>query len=652
MMPEILDSRPDAMPNKTQSTDTVLPLEISQSDALAILSRFEPAIHYTLGERFFPIDTERYVRQCSLWVKPAEEPPQLLVPQGEMTLEQLEKPHLAEFGSVIYLKFIEPLDILELAKYSINQAVDSLKGKRTKAIFHAGKGRLARVGFGSRFVDALFSLTLIWRGRVPGDSAAAAALAYQKMQSEDERYTYYGRVIQQNGWFVLQYWYLYPFNNWRSGFFGVNDHEADWEMISIYCAGQDVKESADNLDGGSLVERLKPCWVAYASHDFSGDDLRRRWDDPEVQKIGDHPLVYAGAGSHASYFSAGEYLAEIELPFLLPLVKIVDKFQEFWVSVLHQAGSRAKKSNFNVFRIPFVDYARGDGMSIGVGSQRPWEAQYLDAHNRWANHYRGLWGLYAQDPIAGENAPAGPVYNRDGNVRRSWYDPLGWAGMDKVVPPNQWNAILKTRKEQLRSHIVELDESIQEKSVLLHQLGLEVAALENQPHLEQTYNEELTNIHNLSGEIKELKRQVTVNIAKLESLDQYQQTLMDKDPGSMRRHIHHAPIPSQEQSLRFGFLAELISAISVGLLMVAVVLLIVFARTYMFFGLATMIGVMIFLEASFRRRLPQLIKSLTIGLAIISALILLYEFFWQVIVVGILAAGLFIMWENIKELLR
>jgi hypothetical protein len=65
-----------------------------------------------------------------------------------------------------------------------------------------------------------------------------------------------------------------------------------------------------------------------------------------------------------------------------------------------------------------------------------------------------------------------------------------------------------------------------------------------------------------------------------------------------------------------------------------------------------MIGVMIFLEASFRRRLPQLIKSLTIGLAIISALILLYEFFWQVIVVGILAAGLFIMWENIKELLR
>jgi hypothetical protein len=291
-------------------------------------------------------------------------------------------------------------------------------------------------------------------------------------------------------------------------------------------------------------------------------------------------------------------------------------------------------------------------MSIGVGSQRPWEAQYLDAHNRWANHYRGLWGLYAQDPIAGENAPAGPVYNRDGNVRRSWYDPLGWAGMDKVVPPNQWNAILKTRKEQLRSHIVELDESIQEKSVLLHQLGLEVAALENQPHLEQTYNEELTNIHNLSGEIKELKRQVTVNIAKLESLDQYQQTLMDKDPGSMRRHIHHAPIPSQEQSLRFGFLAELISAISVGLLMVAVVLLIVFARTYMFFGLATMIGLMIFLEASFRRRLPQLIKSLTIGLAIISALILLYEFFWQVIVVGILAAGLFIMWENIKELLR
>jgi hypothetical protein len=53
---------------------------------------------------------------------------------------------------------------------------------------------------------------------------------------------------------------------------------------------------------------ITPEWVAFASHDQSGDEVRRRWDDPELEKTGEHPVVYAGAGSHASYFAAGEYL--------------------------------------------------------------------------------------------------------------------------------------------------------------------------------------------------------------------------------------------------------------------------------------------------------------------------------------------------------
>ena len=35
----------------------------------------------------------------------------------------------------------------------------------------------------------------------------------------------------------------------------------------------------------------------------------------------------------------------------------------------------------------------------------------------WVSQYRGLWGLFARDPISGENAPAGPMYNRDGSPR-------------------------------------------------------------------------------------------------------------------------------------------------------------------------------------------------------------------------------------------
>ena len=74
--------------------------------------------------------------------------------------------------------------------------------------------------------------------------------------------------MRQNGWIVLQYWFFYPFNNWRSGFFGANDHEADWEMICVYLAQDE------------LLGEIYPAWVAYASHDYQGDDLRRRWDEP------------------------------------------------------------------------------------------------------------------------------------------------------------------------------------------------------------------------------------------------------------------------------------------------------------------------------------------------------------------------------------
>ena len=69
---------------------------------------------------------------------------------------------------------------------------------------------------------------------------------------------YYGRVLRQGGWIVLHYLFFYAMNNWRSGFHGTNDHEADWEQVFVYLY--------EPGDGGPPV----PWWVAYASHDFRG----------------------------------------------------------------------------------------------------------------------------------------------------------------------------------------------------------------------------------------------------------------------------------------------------------------------------------------------------------------------------------------------
>lgn len=623
--------------------------------AMAVLRRFEPVVRYTRGERFFPIDVERYIQQCSLWVRRPGQAPELLVPQGELTVEKLIQPRQDGFGAVYYLRFIEPPDILELAQYSLNQAVKSLRralgSGDMETGFRAGVGRLARVGYGSRLVDALFSLSLLMRGRVPGDTAIAAALTYQHMQAQDERYCYYGRVLRENGWVILQYWYFYPFNNWRSGFFGVNDHEGDWEMACIYCS-----ESSQANAGQPLEDRLTPCWVAYASHDFSGDDLRRRWDDPEVEKVYDeqgfpHPVIYAGAGSHASYFSRGEYLSELELPFLSPLVKLVDHLQGIWQRVLRQPEEVRPSLGFNVFRIPFVDYARGDGLSIGPGQDKEWQPQPLSEHTPWAAGYRGLWGVYVNDPIAGENAPAGPIYNRDGNVRRSWCDPLGWAGLDKVPPPEQTLAVIEAQQAAVQANCSEVERRIEEKSVELQGLGTEVLALQDQPHLEAVYRAHMRRIAALSAELRDLRRGLAVESARLEALERYRERLLQGDRGPLRAHIRRAHQPSPAQPQPLANMAEFVAAISIGTLMIGLVLLLVFARHYVLFGLAAMAGLLIFLEAGFRRQLPRLINSLTLGLAFVSALILLFEFFWQIVVVSVLAAGVYLIWGNIREIL-
>jgi hypothetical protein len=110
----------------------------------ALLRRFEPVIRYTRGERFLPIDVESYVRACSLWVQRPGEPPEKIVPEGELTLEKLAEPRPAEFGAVYYLKFIEPLNIAELAAYAVQTG---LARKNPDQVFEAGRGRLARVGY-------------------------------------------------------------------------------------------------------------------------------------------------------------------------------------------------------------------------------------------------------------------------------------------------------------------------------------------------------------------------------------------------------------------------------------------------------------------------------------------------------------------------
>src|SRR5215216_2369248 len=145
-------------------------------DAETLLRRFEPVIRSTKGDKFYPMDVEPYVRACSLWVQRPGEEAVCVVPEGKLDLEGIAQQPLDESGAVHFLKFTDLQDIKRPgsrgARFNVFRRRAARGFKESREAFHAGRGRLARVGYVSRFVDALYSITLLARGQVPGESAA------------------------------------------------------------------------------------------------------------------------------------------------------------------------------------------------------------------------------------------------------------------------------------------------------------------------------------------------------------------------------------------------------------------------------------------------------------------------------------------------
>src|ERR671913_317341 len=605
---------------------------------MALLRRFEPVIRSTMGDKFYPMDVEPYVRACSLWVQRPGEEAVCVVPGGELSLDRLAQQPMDEAGAVHFLKFTDNHDLGPDARGKrafLRRAKDRKESTRA---FRAGRGRLARVGYFSRFVDALYSIALLARGRVPGESAAAASVAYERIMSEQEHYRYHGRVVRQDGWIVLQYWLFYPFNDWRSNFFGANDHEADWEKVFVY-----LSES----ESGEIL----PEWVAYAAHEEAGDRLRRRWDDPELEKIGEHPVVYVCAGSHASRYFRGEYLTELEFPLPRSFARARKAARHFWYRTLRQY---AEKDLSELFTIPFVDYGRGDGLSVGPDQDREWDPPRLmeDPVPSWVSGYRGLWGLYTRDPFEGEDAPSGPMYDRDKTVSREWYDPVGWAGLDKVPTRAEELDVIIKRQAEIEERRDRLRSEIQEKSSRLKALGMDAEATRGRSHLSKLYETQTRHIEVLSKEVEEMRAELSEDEVLHESLSDHAEHLRNGERSPVHAHLADPVHPVSEAETHAGRVAQLWASISVAVVLLALIVIFAFQRQHVLSALVFAIAMFAFIEAGFRRRLTRFIVSANIGLAIVGALVLLQHYFWQIIVLAVLGVGFYILWENLRELGR
>jgi hypothetical protein len=124
------------------------------------------------------------------------------------------------------------------------------------------------------------------------------------------------------------------------------------------------------------------------------------------------------------------------------------------------------------------------------------------------------------------------------------------------------------------------------------------------------------------------------------------------DLGDPRAHLHHDQRPEPPEVRRYGRLVELWSAISAGVLLIAIVGLLYVRVVPWWFALAVAFVGYVAIEAAFRRRLVQLVLRLTVLLAIIGVVILAISYAPLLIIAGVVAIALLTITDNVRELRR
>jgi len=109
-------------------------------------------------------------------------------------------------------------------------------------------------------------------------------------ECEDDGALYY-HVVEANERLYVDYWWFFRFNDFqryalitacgRRIEIECHDHEGDWEGITVVTAPDDDNRLA---------------YAAFAQHDGA-----YRFDRPDVELVGERPVVYVARGSHASY---------------------------------------------------------------------------------------------------------------------------------------------------------------------------------------------------------------------------------------------------------------------------------------------------------------------------------------------------------------
>jgi hypothetical protein len=242
------------------------------------------------------------------------------------------------------------------------------------------------------------------------------------------------------------------------------------------------------------------------------------------------------------------------------------------------------------------------------------------------------------------------MYNRGGSPRQSWYDPLGFAGLDKEPPPPQAVGLLNEDCSRIEGRQDELKRLIAERTVELQAIGVELGGLEGNPHLLSRHQTLLERSGTLRNELSGLRRELSENEAVLGALRQRLAMFEAGKKPDPRAHIRKLGKPVAAREVRFNRAAEAWGAISLSIILFGVVAVLVLARGYIWMALVLMAVAFVIIESILRAEYRRTITGIATILAVITAVLLIGHFWLWIIIVLLASIAFFLMVQKLREL--
>lgn len=382
--------------------------------------KYAPILHFNRDEQFFPMRLRDVMRYSAAYAKGEDKP---VVREGDVTPETLIRVARSDthfvrtvidgplFGTSVAEEWGD--DVMELLYRWSATPITGLPEKAARTVYSwfSPKTKLATEKFwwnelvrhaadGSLQAAAENTLPRLVLPRIVPTNAADR---YHNGGSRRPGYAYYYRELRDGQFHVLQYWFFYAFNDWGNRFGGMNDHEGDWEGMALYFR-----------IGRNGQPQEPPAYIAYADHESRHT---KPWTHPDVGRVGNHPVGYVGAGSHATYPQAGKQS-------LMAIYNLFDYATADGPTIDHDAWTY----RINLDDVPWVESFGG---SWGT---RYWlDTRYLRTVTRAALGMLPVVsvlasGIPSEIALPGVSGPRGPLNPHREQVAQ----PVRWAGVDEL----------------------------------------------------------------------------------------------------------------------------------------------------------------------------------------------------------------------------